>query len=94
MICVTNAGTLTRGYPFTLSGEGYGKELYPLTGMGTGDDKLGGTGKGMGWLHPHPYPAGAIPSGMGYNGLERGIWIFLTSVESTKQPSSPIIRSA
>ena len=27
----------TRGYPFTLSGEGYGKKLYPLTGMGTGD---------------------------------------------------------
>ena len=33
----SNAGIFTRGYPFTLSGEGYGKKLYPLTGMGTGD---------------------------------------------------------
>ena len=33
----SNAGIFTRGYPFTLSGEGYGKKLYPPTGMGTGD---------------------------------------------------------
>ena len=37
LICVENVGIFTRGYCFTLLGEGYGKKLYPLTGMGTGD---------------------------------------------------------
>ena len=37
LIFVQNTGIFTHGYPFTLSGEGYGKKLYPLTGMGTGD---------------------------------------------------------
>ena len=36
-LTVANTGIFTRGYTFTLSGEGYGKKLYPLTGMGTGD---------------------------------------------------------
>ena len=36
-LTVANEGIFTRGYTFTLSGEGYGKKLYPLTGMGTGD---------------------------------------------------------
>jgi hypothetical protein len=30
-------GIFTHGYPFTLPGIGYGKNLYPLIGMGTGD---------------------------------------------------------
>ena len=30
-------GIFTRGYPFTLQGDGYGEKLYPLAGMGTGD---------------------------------------------------------
>jgi hypothetical protein len=25
----------THGYPFTLAGDGYGKKLYPLTGIDT-----------------------------------------------------------
>jgi hypothetical protein len=29
-------GIFIHGYPFTLSRNGYGKKLYPLTGMGTG----------------------------------------------------------
>ena len=37
LIFVENKGIFTRGYPFTLSGEGYGKKLYPLTGMGMSD---------------------------------------------------------
>jgi hypothetical protein len=32
-----NAGIFTRGYPFTLPGNMYGKKLYPLMGMGAGD---------------------------------------------------------
>ena len=42
--CVTNAGKFTHGYPFTLSGEGYGKILYPQKGMGTGDGQDWGDG--------------------------------------------------
>ena len=39
IFCVANAGIFTRGYPFTLLGQGYGKKLYPQKGMGTGDGK-------------------------------------------------------
>ena len=38
-------GIFTRGYPFPLSGNGYGKKLYPLAGMGTGDGSIQ-----MGWV--------------------------------------------
>ena len=41
---VANAGIFTRGYPFTLPGEGYGKKLYPLTGIVRVMSKLGGHG--------------------------------------------------
>ena len=37
LICAENVGIFSRGYSFTLSGEGYGKKLYPITGMSTGD---------------------------------------------------------
>ena len=36
-LCYTNGSIFTCGYPFTLSGDGYMKKLYPLTDVGTGD---------------------------------------------------------
>ena len=41
-LTVANAGIFTRGYTFTLSGEGYEKKLYPFTGMGTDDGQARG----------------------------------------------------
>lgn len=40
--CVHTWVFFTRGYPFTLSGDGYGEKVYPLTGMGTGDGQAQG----------------------------------------------------
>ena len=37
--CFTNKDIFTREYPFTLSGKGYGKILYPHKDMDTGDGK-------------------------------------------------------
>jgi hypothetical protein len=37
LMCYINMGIFTHGYPFILLGNGYGKKLYPLTGMGMGD---------------------------------------------------------
>ena len=42
LIFVQNAGIFTRGYHFTLSGEGYGKKLNSLTRMDTGDGQARG----------------------------------------------------
>jgi hypothetical protein len=44
----------SHGYPFTLSGNEYSKNLYWWV-----RSRLMGTG--MRWLCPYPYPAGAIP---------------------------------
>jgi hypothetical protein len=55
----------TCGYLFILSGEGYGKNVYLLTGMVTGYGlrvRLKVMGTGMGWLYTYPYHVDAIPS--------------------------------
>ena len=53
---------LPAGIPLPCRVKGMGKNCTLLRVWVRVMGKLGGTGKGMGWLHLHPYPAGAIPT--------------------------------
>jgi hypothetical protein len=68
--CVINVGIFTHRYPFTLLGNGYKQKVVPVDRYRYGwQVKFEITGTGIGWLHPYPCPAGAIPNAQHGSGI-------------------------